>query len=276
MACRTYRAQTAQMVDLFLGAGYIDYYLLHSLMGSNVRKYERLGLWDYVANLKRQGKVHHIGFSYHSGPELLDQLLTQHPEVEFVQLQINYEDWENPSVESRANYEVARAHGKQIVVMEPVKGGRLANPPAEARRLLATANPSASAASWAIRFVASLEGILAVLSGMSNVAQMRDNLSYMRDFQPLSDDERTVIRVPANPGRLARHPLHELPLLHRWLSHAHSHSRGVLGHEPTPPRRADRRRACGVRVGRGGPRRRNGLHRLRTVRGCLPAAHPHH
>ena len=176
------------------GAGYIDYYLLHSIMGNNAGKYDRMGLWDYVTDLKRQGKVRHYGFSYHSGPELLDELLTKHPDVEFVQLQINYEDWESPSIASRANYEVARAHGKQIVVMEPVKGGRLANPPAKVRSLLRAHDPAASPASWAIRFVASLEGILCVLSGMSNMAQMRDNVSYMRDFKPLDEDERAVIR----------------------------------------------------------------------------------
>lgn len=176
------------------GAGYIDYYLLHSLMGNNVGKYERMQLWDYVADLKARGLVRHVGFSFHDGPELLDKLLNEHPEVEFVQLQINYEDWENPSVTSRANYEVARAHDKKIVVMEPVKGGRLANPPAQVCELLRDHNPEASFASWAIRFAASLEGILCVLSGMSNVAQMQDNLSYMRDFQPLNADERAVLR----------------------------------------------------------------------------------
>ncbi len=176
------------------GAGYIDYYLLHSLMGNNVDKYERMQLWDYVADLKARGLVRHVGFSFHDGPKLLDKLLTQHPEVEFVQLQINYEDWESPSVTSRANYEVARAHEKKIVVMEPVKGGRLANPPAEVRELLRAHNPQASYASWAIRFAASLEGILCVLSGMSNVAQMKDNLSYMRDFLPLGAEERAVLR----------------------------------------------------------------------------------
>ncbi len=176
------------------GAGYIDYYLLHSLMGNNVGKYERMQLWEYVAGLKEQGLVRHMGFSFHDGPELLDRLLREHPEVEFVQLQINYEDWENPSVASRANYEVARAHGKKIVVMEPVKGGRLANPPKKVRELLSDYDGRASYASWAIRFVASLEGILCVLSGMSNVAQMKDNLSYMRDFQPLTAKERAVLR----------------------------------------------------------------------------------
>ena len=175
------------------GAGYFDYYLLHSLMESNYRKYERFHLWEFAEEQKRKGLIRHYGFSFHSGPELLDRILTEHPEAEFVQLQINYADWENPSITSRANYEVARKHGKPIVIMEPVKGGNLANPPKEVRELFKTANPDASPASWAVRFAASLDGVLTVLSGMSNLAQMRDNLSYMRDFRPLSDEEQAVI-----------------------------------------------------------------------------------
>ena len=176
------------------GAGYIDYYLLHSLMESNYKTYERLNLWEYVRDLKQQGLVRHIGFSFHGSPKLLDQLLTQHPEAEFVQLQLNYADWEDRSIASRANYEVARSHDASIVVMEPVKGGRLANPPRDVAALLREANPQASAASWAIRFAASLDGIITVLSGMSNQAQLDDNVSYMRDFRPLDEGERAIIQ----------------------------------------------------------------------------------
>lgn len=176
------------------GAGYFDYYLLHALMDNNYQKYDRFHLWDFVAEKKREGLIRCLGFSFHGGPDLLERLLTEHPDVDFVQLQLNYADWENPSVQSRANYEVARAHGKPIVVMEPVKGGNLANPPEEVRRLMDACRPRMSYASWAIRFVASLPGVLTVLSGMSNVAQMEDNLSYMRDFQPLDEEERRVIQ----------------------------------------------------------------------------------
>lgn len=176
------------------GAGYFDFYLLHSLMTTNEEKYTEYGLWDFVKEMKDKGYIKHYGFSFHGTPELLERLLTEHPDVEFVQLQINYADWENPAIASRTNYEIARRHGKSIIVMEPVKGGILANPPKAVADLFKAANPDASFASWAIRYAASMDGIITVLSGMSNTAQMEDNLSYMRDFKPLSADEQAVIQ----------------------------------------------------------------------------------
>lgn len=175
------------------GAGYFDYYLLHALGKGNVGKYDEYDLWNFVKEAKEKGLVKHWGFSFHDGPELLDELLTKHPDVEFVQLQINYADWDSPSVTSRACYEVARKHNKPVVIMEPIKGGTLADPPSRVRQLLTEADPKVSPASWAVRYAASLEGILTVLSGMSNLEQMRDNLSYMTHFQPLTDGERQVI-----------------------------------------------------------------------------------
>jgi len=177
------------------GAEYFDYYLLHAVQNNNYKTYEDYGLWDYVREQKQAGLIRHWGFSFHGTPELLDELLTKNPDAEFVQLQLNYADWEDPQVASRRCYETARAHGKSIVVMEPVKGGSLANPPAEVQQILKAADPDASFASWAIRYAASLDGILTVLSGMSSLDQMRDNVSFMRNFQPLDEDGQAVIRA---------------------------------------------------------------------------------
>lgn len=176
-----------------LGVEYLDFYLLHALGADNYDIYNQYGIWDFVRAKKEQGLIRHMGFSFHDTPEVLERILTDHPETEFVQLQLNYADWENPDVQSRANYEMARKHGKYVVVMEPCKGGLLANPPKGVRALFDEAAPNASYASWAIRYMASKEGILTVLSGMSNLVQMEDNLSYMRDFRPVNGMETKVL-----------------------------------------------------------------------------------
>ena len=175
------------------GAGYFDYYLLHALSRENYETYEKYHLWDFVKEQKEKGLIRHQGFSFHGDPDLLEELLTKHPEVEFVQLQINYADWENPGVAAHKNYDIVRRFGKGLTVMEPIKGGALANPLPSIQELFRDANPDASFASWAVRFVASKEGLITVLSGMSNIAQMEDNLSYMKDFKPLSEEEEAVI-----------------------------------------------------------------------------------
>ena len=176
-------------------AKYLDFYLLHGIDESNVELYAKYGLWDYIKELKAQGLVRHWGFSFHGSPKMLEELLTAHPDAEFVQLQINYIDWEDPGIAARECYEIVTRHGKPVVVMEPVKGGLLANPPEAAKEILAAAEPEASPASWAIRYVASLENVMVVLSGMSSDEQMQDNLSYMNvnDFRPLSETERKVL-----------------------------------------------------------------------------------
>ncbi len=176
------------------GAGYFDYYLLHAIGEGNIGEYDAYGIWDFVKEMKEKGLIRHWGFSFHGSTDLLEKLLTDHPDCEFVQLQINYADWENPNVCSRINYETARRHGKSIVVMEPVKGGTLASPPSRVAEILSGANPDVSPASWAIRYVASMDGILTVLSGMSSVEQMKDNLSYMADFKPLNVSEQKTIQ----------------------------------------------------------------------------------
>ena len=175
------------------GAGYFDFYLLHNLGEMRTEFFERFKMWDFVFEKKREGLIKHVGFSFHSTPEELDEILTKHPEAEFVQLQINYADWENPAIQSRGCYEVARKHGKPIVIMEPIKGGTLATPPDEVAAVFKAANPDASLASWAIRFAASLDGVIAVLSGMSTLAQMEDNVSYMENFKRLDDSEKKTV-----------------------------------------------------------------------------------
>ncbi len=176
------------------GAGYFDYYLLHALQRSSYKKYDEFHIWDYVKELKEKGLIRHYGFSFHADPDLLEELLTAHPDVDFVQLQINYADWENPGVSAKRNWEICKAHGKPVTVMEPVKGGILADPIDSVKAVFDAENTGMSYASWAIRFVASKENLLAVLSGMSSVEQMEDNLSFMRDFRPLNEHEEEVIR----------------------------------------------------------------------------------
>ncbi|RRF99566.1 MAG: Fe-S oxidoreductase [Coriobacteriaceae bacterium] len=162
-------------------------------MEQNYRSYDRFHIWDYVQDLKRQGLIREAGFSFHGKPELLEEILHNHPEMDFMQLQINYADWENPRIVSRANYEVARAHHIPIIIMEPVKGGALAKPPRAVRELFDRVAPGASYASWALRFAVSLPGVLTMLSGMSDVQQMQDNLSFMKDMKPLDAKERAAI-----------------------------------------------------------------------------------
>ena len=142
---------------------------------------------------KEEGKIIHTGFSFHGSAELLDKILTKHPEVEFVQLQINYLDWEDEKVQSRKNYEVARKHGKRIMVMEPIKGGKLANPSPAAKKLLEEYDSTVSPALWAIRFAASLDGVDFVLSGMSNFEQLKENVDAMKDFKPLTEEENALL-----------------------------------------------------------------------------------
>lgn len=176
------------------GAGYFDNYLLHNLGENRTKPFNDFDMWSFVREKKAEGKIKHIGFSFHSTPEELEDILKAHPEMEFVMLQLNYADWENPAIQSRGIYEVARKHDIPIIVMEPLKGGQLANPPEAVAAILKEAEPERSVASWGIRFAASLEGVLVVLSGMSDMAQLEDNLSYMTDFRGLDENQLAVLR----------------------------------------------------------------------------------
>jgi len=175
------------------GVEYFDFYLLHALYGERYEEAEKLGAFQFVQEMKAAGKIKHVGFSFHDTAEVLDKILSNHPEMEFVQLQINYYDWESENVQSRKCYETAVKHGIPVIVMEPVKGGTLANLAPEAAAVLDKLNPEASYASFAVRYAASLEHVFMVLSGMSDFAQLADNTSYMREFNPLSEEEQQGI-----------------------------------------------------------------------------------
>ena len=171
------------------GAGFFDYYLVHDVNSHSIEVYDRLDVWGWIKEKKEAGLIREMGFSFHDGPELLDRVLTEHPEMEFVQLQLNYLDWNSTGIQSRKCYEVATKHGKPVTVMEPVKGGTLAAVPEAVEKLFKEYAPEASIPSWAIRFAASLPNVRMVLSGMSTLAQVDDNTSYMQELVPLNDEE---------------------------------------------------------------------------------------
>ncbi len=175
------------------GVEYFDYYLLHNISRSWWEVVKNLDAFAFAREKKAEGKIRRLGFSFHADAELLEEILRDHPETEFVQLQLNYIDWDSPNIQARECYEICRRYGKDVIVMEPVKGGILANVPDEAERLMKACAPELSVASWAVRFAASQEGVIMVLSGMSDEAQMADNLSYMKDFRPLNQQEQEVV-----------------------------------------------------------------------------------
>lgn len=179
------------------GAGYFDFYLLHAVSSRNLERADEFHVWDFVEEKQRQGLVRHWGFSFHDTPELLDSILYAHPEAEFVQLQINYADWEDPSVQSRRCYETARKHGKPVIIMEPVKGGMLALNSSAAAPVLKAAAPDAPLSSWAFRFAGNLPGVMMVLSGMSTAEQLNENTELFKALPPLLKTEEETLEKAA-------------------------------------------------------------------------------
>jgi predicted aldo/keto reductase-like oxidoreductase len=177
------------------GVDYFDFYLLHSAEGGNLTIYDKFNCWEWAMKLKSQGLIRHFGFSFHGSPELLDKILAEHPEVEFVQLQINYVDWENKIVQSGGCYDVARKHNTPIVIMGPVKGGTLAALRPEWEIRLKAVAPERSIASWAMRYCLSFDGVAVILSGMSTMEQVADNIATVKNFKPFSDEEKACLNV---------------------------------------------------------------------------------
>ena len=175
------------------GVEYFDFYLMHAQDKNNYKKFTSCRAYEIACELKKEGLIRHLGISFHDKANVLDMILTEHPEVEVVQIQFNYADYEDASVESRKVYEVCEKHGKPVIVMEPVKGGSLVNLPADADRIFRDLN-GGSNASYAIRFAASFPNMAMVLSGMSNMEQMEDNLSAMKDFRPLDETEMQAVK----------------------------------------------------------------------------------
>ena len=175
------------------GVNYFDFYLMHAQGAENFKFFKQCRAYETAFELKKEGKVRHVGISFHDTAEVLEQILTEYPEVEVVQIQFNYLDYDDPAVQARKCYEVCRKHNKPVLVMEPVKGGSLVNLPEDAKAVLDELH-GGSPASYAIRFAAGFPGMMMVLSGMSSLEQMEDNLSFMKDFQPLNDTELAAIK----------------------------------------------------------------------------------
>ncbi len=174
------------------GTDYFDIYLAHSVNSTNYEKFKRCNAFEVCSQLKQEGRIKHFGISFHDKAYVLENILSEHPEIEVVQLQINYLDYEDPTVEGRKCYEVCQKFNKPVIVMEPVKGGSLADPPEEAKKLLDELH-GGSYASYAIRYAAGFEDVLCVLSGMGNMDMMNDNISYMTDFKPLDAAEQEAV-----------------------------------------------------------------------------------
>ncbi len=175
------------------GVDYIDYYMLHNVSGFTENAWKNVDLYSFIQKKKEEGYIKHIGISTHGNAEFLEEILFDHPELEFVLLQINYLDWEDEGIESRKCLEVARKYNKQVMIMEPYKGGFLADVPEEAEKIMKEYNPDRSVVSWAMRFVANIEDVEVVLTGASNLEQLESNIREFNDADPLNDEEMEII-----------------------------------------------------------------------------------
>jgi len=176
-----------------LGTDYIDFYLMHGINADASRHAEEIGAWDYFAKLKSQGIIRHMGFSFHGSPECMDEILSKHPETDFVMPQLNYDDWDKPKARAREIYENARKYNVPLVAMEPLLGGKLASEDSPIAPLMRSVNPNVSIASWALRYLAQKDGIFVTLSGMSTLEQVEDNVKTFSDLKPLSNEEMDII-----------------------------------------------------------------------------------
>ncbi|WP_139653687.1 aldo/keto reductase [Raoultibacter phocaeensis] len=202
-----------------LGLDYVDFYLLHNVGGTRTAKFDEYGMWEFAQEKKREGLIKHVGFSMHDGADALDELLTAHPEMEFVQLQVNYLDWDDPVVEAKRCMEVAERHGVPVIIMEPVRGGRLADLPERAARVLHDAAPDAGLASWAYRFCWHLQNVVTVLAGMSTLEQAKENAASFKADKPFTAEEQKALdeaiaalkSVPTVPCTNCRYCVKECP-----------------------------------------------------------------
>lgn len=185
------------------GAGYFDFYLLHAMGAERMKTVRECKVWEYLLGEKKRGRIRRLGFSFHDTPEVLDSILTELPEAEFVQLQINYADWEDKGVQSRRCYELAEKYDKPVIVMEPIRGGSLASEKAVFASLLKEADPKASLASWALRYAAGLPHVAMVLSGMSTLEQLQQNVALFNTMEPLSEREQALLVKAADMLRAA-------------------------------------------------------------------------
>lgn len=176
------------------GVDYFDYYMLHNVSGFTENAWKNVDLYSFIQKKKEEGFIKHIGISTHGDSEFLEEILFDHPELEFVLLQINYLDWEDENIESEKCLEVAKKYGKSVMIMEPFKGGFLADVPEEAEKLMKDYNPDAPVTSWAMRFVAGLDGVCVTLTGASNLDQLKENIESFKNFKPLNDEEHEIIK----------------------------------------------------------------------------------